>query len=602
MNNNTRIRRKLTALVLILTLLLGGALPAVWAGAAEDAALAVRTAYAAQGAAPEFDAQDEALEELRALAALDEPYVLPPGAEAAGAVWVPLALLQSGSLDARWPAPGGLQSQGSAAEDAFVGGLQGYKPSVSMKAFGLTEQQAVDLMQNTINTRPELFYFYGIYMSFDNNKVDTVWFVYTAAISVVKAQVALLNAEVNYILSLVPSGLTPMEKVLWVNEYLAMTVYYPDVSGTWENYWFNVYGILVNGVGVCQGYALANCLLLGQKLGVSCAFITSDPMDHAWNMVQLDGQWYHVDTTWNDLSIPGHTSHDYLLLSDSVIKDSSHQHYSWEGAPAQATSTKYNSYFWLKTSSAVVWLGGKWYYCENNDSGWAVSGTTYQNAYALRTWDAAANSTASFMTITQKVSPVPASTTKFKGYRYAPSLAALDNKLYLNDGREIGYIVPATMSAFTAVKTENLNESNYQSICGFAIWHGQIKYGVIDASGGGTATLHMNRSGPILADPPSLPSVPKFEVNADGVSLRYGASFTITSTPRATRYELDAGGDKYITLGSNGKVTNKAWNEEGVTGVWVYGPDGQYAYVIVEYYTVWWQWLIWIFLLGFIWY
>ena len=27
---------------------------------------------------------------------------------------------------------------------------------------------------------------------------------------------------------------------------------------------------------------------------------TADEIDHAWNLVELDGKWYHLDATWDD--------------------------------------------------------------------------------------------------------------------------------------------------------------------------------------------------------------------------------------------------------------------------------------------------------------
>ena len=42
---------------------------------------------------------------------------------------------------------------------------------------------------------------------------------------------------------------------------------------------------------------------------------------HAWNMVQLDGEWYHIDATWGDLGKTERFNicYQYFLLSDNEI-------------------------------------------------------------------------------------------------------------------------------------------------------------------------------------------------------------------------------------------------------------------------------------------
>lgn len=56
---------------------------------------------------------------------------------------------------------------------------------------------------------------------------------------------------------------------------------------------------------VCQGYA-KGLQYLCQRAGIPVIYVTGTasysepPVDHAWNMVQIGGQWYHVDPTNDD--------------------------------------------------------------------------------------------------------------------------------------------------------------------------------------------------------------------------------------------------------------------------------------------------------------
>lgn len=90
---------------------------------------------------------------------------------------------------------------------------------------------------------------------------------------------------------------------------------------------FNAYGVLINGLGVCQSYAEAYKLLC-DAAEVPCVVITGTlgPVPHAWNKVKLDKHWYHIDVTNNDgeFAIPYavFNASDVIVASDfSVDKD-----------------------------------------------------------------------------------------------------------------------------------------------------------------------------------------------------------------------------------------------------------------------------------------
>jgi hypothetical protein len=96
--------------------------------------------------------------------------------------------------------------------------------------------------------------------------------------------------------------------------------------------------ILRDGMAVCNGYALLLEALLTEA-GFNALFVTgtirpehrSDITTvggatltdggHAWNMVQLDGQWYHLDATWDDPvpDEPGRVVYTYYMLTDDEV-------------------------------------------------------------------------------------------------------------------------------------------------------------------------------------------------------------------------------------------------------------------------------------------
>lgn len=59
------------------------------------------------------------------------------------------------------------------------------------------------------------------------------------------------------------------------------------------------------GLAVCSGYA-EMFRLMCECANIPCSYVrgTAEDSLHAWNAVQLDGRWYYIDVTWNDI-VPG---------------------------------------------------------------------------------------------------------------------------------------------------------------------------------------------------------------------------------------------------------------------------------------------------------
>lgn len=123
--------------------------------------------------------------------------------------------------------------------------------------------------------------------------------------------------------TIIKPNMTDIQKELAIHDYIVNHARY-DI----ENYNTNTiptesytdYGILVKGVGVCEGYAKAMYRLLNSA-GVKCLYITgtADGEPHAWNKVLIDGTFYNVDTTWDDpVTTDGRNilSHDYFNVTD----------------------------------------------------------------------------------------------------------------------------------------------------------------------------------------------------------------------------------------------------------------------------------------------
>ena len=102
-----------------------------------------------------------------------------------------------------------------------------------------------------------------------------------------------------------------LENLRIVHDYLVDTIEYDGEAGKSV---YNIYGALVNKKAVCEGYARSYKLIL-DELGIPCIIAcgvaknsSGDIESHAWNYVQLDGNWYAVDVTWDDPVIIGNGS------------------------------------------------------------------------------------------------------------------------------------------------------------------------------------------------------------------------------------------------------------------------------------------------------
>lgn len=116
---------------------------------------------------------------------------------------------------------------------------------------------------------------------------------------------------------------TDYEKVVYYHDYIVTHTQYGFLEGEEELLPYTAAGALLHGTAVCNGYAEAmELLLLCSGVEAYMAVGTTEEGNHAWNIVKIDDNWYHVDTTWDD-PVPDmgkESIHVYLNVSDAIME------------------------------------------------------------------------------------------------------------------------------------------------------------------------------------------------------------------------------------------------------------------------------------------
>ena len=138
---------------------------------------------------------------------------------------------------------------------------------------------------------------------------------YTLNYYTTAAQEAAVDAEVDRVLALLDlEDSSDYEKVEGIYDYICDTVAYDYDNVSDVNYTrkYSSYAAFIDKTAVCQGYATM-FYRLALELGVDTRVITGigNGGGHAWNIAELGGQYYNLDTTWD----AGRFFYSYFLRS-----------------------------------------------------------------------------------------------------------------------------------------------------------------------------------------------------------------------------------------------------------------------------------------------
>ena len=240
--------------------------------------------------------------------------------------------------------------------------------SVDVKDFNISLTEVEELCNYIYDSMPEFFHIEYMQYSYSGANIIALYPVYNCTADEYTAMYNKCIASAEKILSGIKDndGLSDVQKALLIHDRLAVKCEYDSKNlaiGIIPDSSYSMYGAIVDGVAVCQGYSEAYLYLL-DKVGIKSYLCESSKLFHAWNIVVIDGKEYHVDVTWDDPvnDVTGRVLHTNFLRSSTGIYNTGHDANDYIKTP---TDTTYDNYFWQNSEAEFQLVGDEIYYIDS---------------------------------------------------------------------------------------------------------------------------------------------------------------------------------------------------------------------------------------------
>ena len=259
------------------------------------------------------------------------------------------------------------QAQFLTLKEALFTAAKNFDSEIDITKYGIVyTQERLNMIGNIYfkrPDRPDIFQINRITCSYRNSdKVITkIKPVYNRTKELYDSQIAQCEAAAEEMLKGIKgSDLTDLEKALLIHDRIAKSAEYVNTGADDEH---NICGVFIDKKTVCEGYTQAYCYLL-LKVGISSRLSHSAQMEHAWNLVTLNGVKYNVDLTWDDPlpDIDGRVRHISFLCSTQKFKTSGDSLHDASDYNTDPVDTRYDNAFWNNVNSSFELLNGKIYF------------------------------------------------------------------------------------------------------------------------------------------------------------------------------------------------------------------------------------------------
>lgn len=252
-----------------------------------------------------------------------------------------------------------LNDEEKAMYDVFLDALDRFDEEVSELPACFKSERVQKILDHVQADHPEIFWFrHGgtFYSNPTTDIVEKLTFTYCMTKEECERRKAKIDIATRSFLKDVDGAMSDYEVMLRIYENIIKLADYDTIGLEHQNEMAvpadrpddlrSIYGVLVNKKAVCAGYAKTMQYLLNM-CGIECIYVTSDT--HAWNIVKLEGDYYHIDVTWGDSSnteqcgsMSNVISYDHCCITtDEVLRLDMHMPSDRLPLP-DCTATKYN--------------------------------------------------------------------------------------------------------------------------------------------------------------------------------------------------------------------------------------------------------------------
>ena len=165
-----------------------------------------------------------------------------------------------------------------------------FKPVVKINKDGLS-----DVLEAVYNDHPELFWVNTSYSYkyLNEGEVAQITVNFNSTVKNLEEAKEQFNENVNNIITEANTYSSDFYKEKYVHDTLIKMNTYDENEKLNQS----AYSAIVKGKTVCAGYSRAFQYIMN-KLGIRTYYISGDSSgDHAWNIVELDNEYYNVDLT-----------------------------------------------------------------------------------------------------------------------------------------------------------------------------------------------------------------------------------------------------------------------------------------------------------------
>lgn len=233
----------------------------------------------------------------------------------------------------------------SGVQEMAASVTESLSPENTIYVLGAVSLEEMEKVVQLVFSEPEFFWLDNHY-SYSTEANGNVILSFKSKYSDIDVMQQQIDAVADQILNTIPDGSGDYEKALIIYSDLVNRIAYNH--GESKDSDFDIYGALVEGSAVCEGYSKAFQYLM-EKAGVSCAYYAGEATNssgtresHSWNSAWLEGELYYFDVTWADQD-DGEVHFDWFgITSDEMLAS----HSPSEVFPMEASSARGCNYYY----------------------------------------------------------------------------------------------------------------------------------------------------------------------------------------------------------------------------------------------------------------